>query len=961
MKCLLHPRVLPATLCLLLGGLVSSAVGAPAISNLSLRGLSAGSAVTLAIDGSELTADSKVVLPVPIASQTVKPGAKANRVEIEITVDAAAAPGIHLLRVATKNGISNSLAIGIDRLPQATINEASGQLPVALTGTLPVAQSFKTSFTGKRDEVISLDVEAQRLGAAIKPVVRLLDARGTQIAYSPPLRTLGGDARLTVKLPADGTYTAELHDQLYRPVSPSHFRLKIGVLQFADFAVPLAITQGTKASVRLPGSSISDEVAVDASAFPAAGTMSISVPSTVATFTGAAPRIIVSYANETIEPARTAGQLPQLGSIPAGVSGVLAVVGEDDRYTLAVTPGQKLRFEVFAQRFGSPLDAVLSVYGTAGNQLSSSDDRAGTSDPLLDFTVPAGVTQVQVGVKDMQDRGGANFAYRIEARDAGAPDFSLTLAADRLNIPAGGTQALLVQATRIGYQGGIDIHLHGLPSGISVQGNKIVEGASIALLTLTAAADSAGSHGLVMVSGTASQLPQPVSRLALTPDLPGSMYQPQLRQQFAVGVMDASPIAFTWNGDANDALVLGDTLVAKLAVQREGKVTGNVRVRLLTTQPTPRKTIKEGNQDKVVDDVNRALRLDGTPQFNANQQELEASIFVPSDLPKQNWDLVLVADLLAADGKTVASSIAAPVRTLAPVAPFQLELTGGDAAEGKAGAGETGKLTGKIQRVATFKRPVVITLENLPKGYVSPQVIVPAERAEFELSLTFPFGSKAGDLKDAKLVGLAAPVSVNSVRSNTIAVNIKVVAGEKPVAEPPLEVFEDDEKFIALLTEGGGRAVPENRDKFSGVVCLRVNGDQKLSPKLPMLGVKVRENPGPGEVRYIRFAWKKQGGNTICLQLNHDGTWGPGGPGREGAKFRYHAGPGGECYGGSLVIDDKVPAKFEVVTRDLFADFGEFTLNGMAFSAVDGQAALFDHIYLGRSLADFDLLKDKAK
>jgi hypothetical protein len=30
----------------------------------------------------------------------------------------------------------------------------------------------------------------------------------------------------------------------------------------------------------------------------------------------------------------------------------------------------------------------------------------------------------------------------------------------------------------------------------------------------------------------------------------------------------------------------------------------------------------------------------------------------------------------------------------------------------------------------------------------------------------------------------------------------------------------------------------------------------------------------------------------------------------------------------------------------------------MAFSAVDGQAALFDHIYLGRSLADFDLLQE---
>ena len=94
------------------------------------------------------------------------------------------------------------------------------------------------------------------------------------------------------------------------------------------------------------------------------------------------------------------------------------------------------------------------------------------------------------------------------------------------------------------------------------------------------------------------------------------------------------------------------------------------------------------------------------------------------------------------------------------------------------------------------------------------------------------------------------------------------------------------------------------------------------------------------------------------------GTFAPGttGAGREGAKFRYHAGPGGECYGASLVISDKLPGpKFEVVTRDLFADFGEFTLSGLAFSPVDGNAALFDHIYLARQMEDFELLKVEKK
>jgi hypothetical protein len=266
-----------------------------------------------------------------------------------------------------------------------------------------------------------------------------------------------------------------------------------------------------------------------------------------------------------------------------------------------------------------------------------------------------------------------------------------------------------------------------------------------------------------------------------------------------------------------------------------------------------------------------------------------------------------------------------------------------------------------------FTHPVVVTLESLPKGYSAPQVLVPAEQSDFALPLTFAYGNKPGELKGLKLVGVAAPVSTTSVKSNAIDVAVNVVAGEKPAAEQPREIFEDDEKFVALLTEGDGRAIPDQRDKYSGTYSLRVTPGQRFSTSLPMLGVLIRENPGPGEFRYIRFAWKKAGGNSICLQLNHDGAWGPfapgtSGAGREGAKFRYHAGPGGECYGASLVISDKLPApKFEVVTRDLFADFGEFTLSGLAFSPVDGNAALFDHLYLARQMEDFELLKVEKK
>jgi hypothetical protein len=145
--------------------------------------------------------------------------------------------------------------------------------------------------------------------------------------------------------------------------------------------------------------------------------------------------------------------------------------------------------------------------------------------------------------------------------------------------------------------------------------------------------------------------------------------------------------------------------------------------------------------------------------------------------------------------------------------------------------------------------------------------------------------------------------------------------------------------------------------KYSGTASLRITPDQRYNPNLPGMSLKIRENPAPGEYRFLRFAWRKQAGRSICLQLAHDGKFGPAG-GKP--SFRYHAGPGPECYGASLSLDAKLPTDFVVVTRDLYADFGEFTLTGLGFSAIDGVHALFDHIHLARHLHDLELIKPTA-
>lgn len=342
----------------------------------------------------------------------------------------------------------------------------------------------------------------------------------------------------------------------------------------------------------------------------------------------------------------------------------------------------------------------------------------------------------------------------------------------------------------------------------------------------------------------------------------------------------------------------------------------------------------------------------------ADAKQATASIIVPPDLPATEWGLVIAADILASDNKTVLATTTTTALTKKAVVPFSLELASGTDVEAKAGMGETGKLSGKIRRQPGFTKPLVLTLVGLPKEYTSPQATVPPEKDDFEFPVSFPYGNKPGELKDVKLVAQYQPDPKNAallVRSSPVSLGvIKVVPGEPPPPSQKLAVFEDDEKLVSFLSKGGGQISLETQDKYSGVASVKVTPDQRYNEEVPSLNVKIRENPGPGEYRFLRFAWKKKGGAAICLQLNHDGAWGVGGSGKPGAKFRYHAGSGGECYGASVQVDEKLPDAFVVVTRDLFADFGEFTLTGLALSPVDGEFALFDHLYLARAQADLD-------
>jgi putative membrane-bound dehydrogenase-like protein len=154
---------------------------------------------------------------------------------------------------------------------------------------------------------------------------------------------------------------------------------------------------------------------------------------------------------------------------------------------------------------------------------------------------------------------------------------------------------------------------------------------------------------------------------------------------------------------------------------------------------------------------------------------------------------------------------------------------------------------------------------------------------------------------------------------------------------------DDNPAFAEALNDGAGTAEMVSTDAFRGARALRITPPQRYSPHIAGWAFRIRENPGPGEFRYLRFAWKSEGASGVMLELADHGHW----PRAEQPQFRYYAGQNATGWQ-AVEVSAEAPTLWTVVTRDLWQDFGDSVLTGIAPTAMGGPA-LFDAVELLRS------------
>ncbi len=391
-------------------------IAPPYLTTISPTGARRGGKAVLTVEGYNLTDASEILWNRPgisgsillnseVAREQPRPSndptkkfegdrATRNRLQIEINVTPEAELGIYSFRLKTPLGTSSLGRIYISGLRETAEKEMNDSLADAQSLMLPTTVVGEMQRKGDNDyfkfkakvgQQIVCNVVASGFGSKLDSVLTLFDDQGRLLAHNNDY-TGQRDALLAYTIKADGEYALRVTD-LQKDGQPAMsaqlqyaYRLNIGELPFLTDVFPLGVKQAATSEMAVSGFNLGvSKTTVKA---PANANWNDSIALNLVTTQGQtyntarlaigrAPEIVESSADKTLA-------VPQSVTLPVTINGRIwngpdwngsdttpARPGQDF-YRFTARKGQPLILEVEAQRYGSPLDAVIEIYDAAG-------------------------------------------------------------------------------------------------------------------------------------------------------------------------------------------------------------------------------------------------------------------------------------------------------------------------------------------------------------------------------------------------------------------------------------------------------------------------------------------------------------------------------------------------------------------------------------------------------------------
>ncbi len=660
----------------------------------------------------------------------------------QIVIDKDATLGSREVRVVTPNGVSNSLRFYVGDLPEIMEDEsgdtdAKAQTvtpPITITGRInPSANEDHYRFHAIKGQRLICDVQGARIGSALDGTLTLTDAQGKEVAQNEDAE--GVDPVIDYTVPEEGDYILKLRDVRYQGGPNYTYRLSVGALPYLDSIYPFGAQRGQDVDITLKGRNLDGAMTSKLTIAPDAplGRQDIRAHTSVG-FSNPRPFEIGDLPEMSEQEPNNTPEKANVINLPVTINGRLDAEKDMDVFKFKLDAPTVIIFEVEARRFGSPLDAVLTLTDAKGNVRSRNDDDLGVDARIIS---PGNLEpgEYYLSLRDLLDHGGESYGYRLKAM-VPPPDFRATFFPDTPRIHRGSCVPVRVEIERLGgFGGAVEIGFEDLPKGIGGKSVLLVPDAPPATyLMLAASPDAAkgafplkltarGSVGGKQIAHSAQPLYVERPLRAPDPNRPPDDPDPGVREAF-LSVLDSAPFSLEMIS-LNAQTMQDDSTVIEVAAKRKEGFAGAIELSAqgYSSGRSPISSNVETDSVRIGADKSRAtIRLKARSEAETGTR------------------LIYASGTAKVDGESVTQYTSAIPLTIAPApfalssAPSKLSLTalppGTQSAAGEA------VFAIKASRHGWFDEDVALAAEGLPEGVQATTAVLSKGAGEATLKLT---------------------------------------------------------------------------------------------------------------------------------------------------------------------------------------------------------------------------------
>jgi hypothetical protein len=417
--------------------------------------------------------------------------AKGNRAVFDVTVPLDVPVQIGAVRLVSPKGLGPFQMLMVDDLPNLT--EVSGNVsreraqfvagPIAVDGTGNGTQLDWFEFEAAKNETISFEVIANRLGSNFDPAAKLFDTAGRLLAAFGDSPGIAPDLQFRFQFEKTGRYFLRLRDMAYAGGRGSFFRLRVGDFPIVSGVYP----QGNRRGELKPFYPIAEPSLPPVLATPVGSGFWLNFKSQNGV--GSAYRRLATSAAVNVYETEPNDDRTKAAvfKMPAVLNGRFAQPDDRDWFAVTLAKGDRLKFTGATRTLCSPCDLMLRVTDDAGETLAESEI-TNTEDGEVSVEAKSdGIHFLEV--RELADQFGKPLVYRVSAEKVRS-GFSLTIAEHAFSAKAGQPVSIKVTAKRTKYEGVIQLQVTGGAADLKLEAATIGKGKNETTLKLTLPADA---------------------------------------------------------------------------------------------------------------------------------------------------------------------------------------------------------------------------------------------------------------------------------------------------------------------------------------------------------------------------------------------------------------------------------------------------------------------------------------